>query len=172
MRVFCAFLMFAWKFARKVRGAPHGFGLGFFFVVKTKGCQSLKLRGARTLCQWFFLVFWRIRSAAQFLTDISNLFYFTKSASKKFFLSRTKYVYYETMCKRPGRKPTIWTLSKPQNPFQKWSSYKLIFRHSKVTCQNLRIRPKIKIFDDILMILDNILMIFWCYNHKNLLENM
>ena len=69
MRVFCAFFMFAWKFARKVQGAPQGVGLGFFFVIKSKRCQSLKLRGACTLCQWVFLVFWRIRSAAQFLED-------------------------------------------------------------------------------------------------------
>ena len=39
-----------------MQGAPHGFGLGFFFVIKTKGCQSLKLRGACSLCQWFFLL--------------------------------------------------------------------------------------------------------------------
>ena len=55
MRVFCAFFMFAWKFARKVQGAPQGVGLGFFFVIKSKRCQSLKLRGACTLCQWVFL---------------------------------------------------------------------------------------------------------------------
>ena len=40
------------KFFEKVRGAPHGVEVRFFFIIKTKGCQSLKSKGASTRWQY------------------------------------------------------------------------------------------------------------------------
>ena len=43
---------FGSKFFEKVRGAPHGVEVRFFFIIKTKGCQSLKSKGASTRWQY------------------------------------------------------------------------------------------------------------------------
>ena len=43
---------FGSKFFEKVRGAPHELEVRFFFIIKTKGCQSLKSKGASTRWQY------------------------------------------------------------------------------------------------------------------------
>ena len=43
------------KFARKVRGAPHGLGVRFFFVIKTKGSRRFEVgRSAYSMLVLFF----------------------------------------------------------------------------------------------------------------------
>ena len=41
--VFRIFFMFAWKLARKLRGATHEVGVRFFFIIKTKGYRSFEI---------------------------------------------------------------------------------------------------------------------------------